>query len=337
MTRMFRTPAILTGLALSLTFLAACTTAAPEPEGGGEPRTLSLGHVAGVNAPYELASQGLAGAVSDATDGLITIETFPSAQLGGERDMVEQVQLGSLDMVVTSTGAVSAFVPELGGLELPYLFSTPEEAHAALDGELGAYFNDKIEAAGFINLGYWEFGFKNVTNSQRPIAEPADLAGLTMRVLENPILVDTYRALGADPTPIPFPETYAALQQGVVDGFEGPYINFVDGKLYEVQKFVSEIRINYGAVVLLINKELFESFTSEQQEAIRAAGAEWTLEQRRINAETAAEFKAFVETETEIEIIEFDDLDIDAFRDATASVYDAHPEYAEMIRIARGE
>lgn len=331
--RFSKTVGISIGVIATL-LLGAC---AAEPNGAGdsEGEEWAIGHVGGSDAPYELAAQGFVQAVAEGTDGAVKINTFPSGQLGGERDMAEQVQLGSLEMVITSTGAVSAFVPELGGLELPFLFEGPEEAWGALDGALGDYLNAKLKEAGFVNLGYWEFGFKNITNSARPIEQPSDMNGLTMRVLENSVLIDTYRAMGADPTPIPFPETYTALQQGVADGFEGPYINFVDGNLYEVQSYLSEVRINYGAVVVLVNKALFDGLDSSTQDTLRAAGAQWTAEQRRINGEKATEYKTLVVEDGGVEIIEFDDLNIDAFRDATASVYDGHPEFAEVVRLAK--
>ncbi|WP_199434758.1 TRAP transporter substrate-binding protein [Qaidamihabitans albus] len=334
---MLRIGLALIAICSATTMVVACSGAVPGGGNGdteGQSITLRFGHVAGEDAPYEQALQGFASDVEAETDGAVVVQTFPGGQLGGELDMVEQVETGALEGVVTSTGVVSAYVPDLAALELPYLFENGDQAHAALDGELGANLNQQLEREGFVNLGFWEFGFKNITNSQKPVKSADGMNGLTMRVLENEVLVDTYRALGADPTPIPFPETYTALQQGVADGFEGPYINFVDANLYEVQKYLSEVAINYGAVAFMVNAKTFDSLSDENQRILRRLGEKWTQRQREINAETAGEYKQVVE-DNGVQILEADDLDLESFRQATESVYDKHPEFAEIVELAR--
>lgn len=321
-------------LAVTLVLLPGCTSKTQPTASSEKPMVLKLGHVAAIDVPYDLGAKGFAADVEKATNGKIKIEVYPSAQLGDERGMFEQVQIGSLDMVVASTGVAANFAKELTVLEFPFLFRDAEHAQKVLDGEVGDYLSEKLYEAGFKNLGFWEFGIKNISNNQRPIRTVSDMKGLKMRVLENPLLTATYRALGADPTPIPLPEVYTSLQQGVADGFEGPYINFTDQRLYEVQDYLSELNISYGATILAINRAKFESFDPEVQKIFEELGEKWTKEERRLNAETIKEFKQICLDEG-VNIIENADLDIESFKKAVEPVYEQFSEYADLVEKIR--
>lgn len=316
---------------------AGCSTDGDTGKDNGkntEAITLKIGHVSAKDLPYDLASRGFAKDLEEATDGKVKVEVFEAGQLGGDRDMIEQVQLGTLDMFAGSTASLTNFVPEFSVMDLPFLFEDKEHVYEALDGEIGQSFNEKLESAGFVNLGYWEQGFKNISNSKTAVKSASDMKGIKMRTQESALLTDTYRALGSDPTPIPYPEVYTSIQQGVVQGYEGSYVPFSDVKLYEVQPHLSEVRISFGAAVMLINKETFNKFDKETQDIILDLGKKWALEERKFNAEKENELKELVKSEG-VAIVDYDDLDIESFQKAVEPVYKTHNQYAELVEKIR--
>lgn len=293
-----------------------------------------LGHVSAPDLPYDIASKGFAREVEEKTNGKIKIEVYGSGQLGGDRDMIEQVQLGSLDFYAGSTAALTNFVPEFEVMDLPFLFNSNEHVYQALDGEIGQYLNEKLEEAGFVNLGYWEQGFKNISNNRREIRSAKDMEGIKMRIQESPLLSDTYKALGAHATPIPFPEVYTSIQQGVVEGYEGSIVPFSDIKLYEVQDYLSEARISFGAAVLLMNKEKFESLDEETQQILIEIGKKYALEERKINQEKINELMELA-AQHGVKITKYEEMDIQSFKDAVQPVYDKYPQYKELVEKIR--
>jgi len=295
---------------------------------------LKLGHVSAPDLPYDIASKGFAKEVEERTNGKVKIEVFGGGQLGGDRDMIEQVQLGTLDFFAGSTAALTNFVPEFELMDLPFLFNSHEHVYRALDGEIGDFLNEKLEAAGFKNLGYWEQGFKNISNNKREIRTAKDMEGIKMRIQESPLLSETYKALGATATPMPFTEVYVAIQQGVVEGYEGSIVPFSDIKLYEVQKYLSEARISFGAAVLIMNKEKFESLDPDIQQILIEAGEKYELEERKVNQAKINELMDMV-AEKGVQITRYEELDIQSFKDAVQPVYDNYPQYKELVEKIR--
>lgn len=217
------------------------------------------------------ATQAFKDMVEAESSGTIEVQLYPAGQLGGERELIESAKLGTLQMCMVS-GAVAGYFKPAMVLDIPYLFSSAPVAWRVLDGSFG----DELAAGllkqtGLRTLAYGETGFRNFTNSKRPIHSPADLKGLKIRVMETPLYVTMVKSLGALPTPIAWPEVYTSLQQGVVDGEENPVGTIIQAKFAEVQKYLTLDGHTYGADFLLINDSFFKGLTADQQSIIRRA------------------------------------------------------------------
>jgi tripartite ATP-independent transporter DctP family solute receptor len=301
------------------------------PLEGEETINLRLGTLASEGSSLLVGAEGFAEEIHEMTDGRVNIDIYPGAQLGSEVSMTEQVQLGSLDMALLTSTTVANFIEDLYVLELPFLMEDRDHAYRVFDGEIGEHLSDKLSDNGFKNLGFWEVGFRNISNNQGEIRSPEDLENFSIRVGETQILIDTYNALGANPTPIAFPEVYTSLQQGVADGFEGAYQPFEDINLYEIQDYLSEVRISYHSNVFVMNKETFESLDPDIQEVFLELGEKHTHLQRELNQEIEEEQKKTTQ-EAGVEIVEYEDLDIDLFREAVEPVYEKYEEqFGDLI------
>lgn len=254
----------LLGISLSLAFTAA----------HAQDFNIKLGHTGAPDHHFEKISQQYADLVAERTDGHVKITTYPSDSLGKQTELVEGTMIGTNDMVLTSDAVLSNMVPEVGVINLPFLFRDNDHVRKVLDGEIGEELSEKVEAQGAVVIGWWENGFRHITNSQRPITKPEDLQGMKIRVPEGPVFVETFKSLGANPTPIAFSELYSALQLGVVDGQENPPAHILTQKFYEVQDYVSRTGHIYLSSPVLINKGLFESMPEEYQQVMLDTGRE---------------------------------------------------------------
>jgi len=229
--------------------------------------------------------------VEEKSNGEITVEVYHSGQLGDDRSSTEAVQLGIQEVVVASDANVAPFVPELNVLAFPYLFPNSEVAHKVLDGEIGQELLKSFEEKNMIGLGFMENGFRNITNSKKPIESVNDLEGLKLRVMNNDVHIDFFRTLGANPTPMAFTELYTGLQQGAVDAQENPNALIYQSKFHEVQKYLTETRHVYSAYAFLMNKKFFESLSEEHQKIIQESAEEAVKFQREENARQDEEAK----------------------------------------------
>jgi len=232
--------------------------------------------------------------IEQGSKGKIKVELYPNAQLGGDREMSEAVQMGTLTMAIPSTSALAGFDKRIQALDLPYLFTTRENAFKAVDGVLGQKLNEIMAAKGIDILGYQENGFRHVTNNKRPIKTPADLKGLKIRTMENPMHIAYFKALGANPTPMSWGELYTALQQGTVDAQENPYAMIDDGKFYEVQKYVSETGHVFSFEVLIANKKFIDKLPADLRTLVLKAAKDATIQQRKNMQKEESVFKAKV-------------------------------------------
>ncbi|MDR3331172.1 MAG: DctP family TRAP transporter solute-binding subunit [Synergistaceae bacterium] len=222
--------------------------------------------------------------IEERSNGAIIIEVYPNGQLGGDRQLIESIQLGTVDMVATAAAIVSGFETQFTVLDFPYLFKDKPTAYRALDGELGQRLNDLLlKNQGIRNLIFMENGLRHITNNRGPIRKPDDLKGLKFRTMENPIHQATFKILGANPTPMNFGELYTALQQGTVDAQETPVTIIASSKFNEVQKFLSLTGHFYAPSVLLINENLWQSLTDEERKIISEAAVYLKDNQRRLN------------------------------------------------------
>ncbi|WP_209124239.1 TRAP transporter substrate-binding protein [Alkalihalobacillus sp. BA299] len=327
---------------LSLGLLVACGTGTDTDPGTGgeqppeetategEARALQVGITLAEDSHYYKGLEHFAELVEEKTDGELTVEIFPNGSLGGERDMVESLQIGTLDMVLSSTGPLGSFVPEINVVDLPFLFENREHAYEVLDGEIGQDLLVKLGDEGLTGLAWWENGFRHVTNSKNPIETPEDLEGLKIRTMENNVHMDSFNALGASPTPMSFTELFTALQQKVVDGQENPVPIISTSRFYEVQPYLTLTGHFYSPAALLISSQVFDSLTESQQQALTEAAIEGAQFERDLVAEMEKEMVSDLKEEG-MEIIE--DIDKTAFQEATKEVYEQYSSEfgAELI------
>jgi tripartite ATP-independent transporter DctP family solute receptor len=247
--------------------------------------TLKLNHSVLPTHGYHLGAVRFADLVKERTKGEVVVEVLHSAQLGAERESVEALQLGTLDLTICSTAPVVGFTKSFMAFDLPFIFADRDEAYKVLDGPIGQKALAEVEKNSIIGLTFFENGFRHITNSKRPIAKPEDLKGLKIRTMENKIHMASFRAVGANPTPMAFGEVFTALQQKTVDGQENPMPLIYDGKYYEAQKYLSLTGHFYAAAPLLMSKASFSKLTNEQQQIVRDAAKEATGYQRSLMKE----------------------------------------------------
>lgn len=238
-----------------------------------KPVTLRIAHTHTEAGLYYKGSVKFKELVEAASKGRLIVEHFPNGQLGADKDIQESVKLGTLEMGLSSSPVVS-LDDYFKLLDAPYLFVSREHVSRALDGELGQKLAKPLEEQNIKHLGYWENGFRHITNNKRPIYKPEDLAGIKLRIPESPVRMNTFRAYGANPVAMPFTEVFGALQQGIIDGQENPMATIYQASLHEVQKYLSLTGHVYSAVHLLMNKKLFDSLPADLQKVLVDAGKE---------------------------------------------------------------
>ena len=214
------------------------------------------------------------------TGGKIKINAFWSGSAGGDLQATQALRAGTQEMVCTSSSPLVGIVKELGVFDLPFLFANEKEADAVLDGPAGEYFNKKLEAVGLVNLAYWENGFRNLTNSKRPVARVEDFGGVKVRVMQNNIFLDTFKTLGTNAVPMAFGEVFTALETRTIDGQENPFVTIDTSKFYEVQKYLSVTRHAYTPFLILYSKRLWDQLSPAEQAVLREAAIEGRKAQR---------------------------------------------------------
>ena len=225
----------------------------------------------GINEDHPVAT-GMAAmqeCLDEQTGGAMQMQGFWGGALGGDLQATQAVRSGLQEAVVTSSSPLVGLVPALGVFDLPFLFRTPEEAYAVMDGEFGQTLNGLLDEVGLVNLGYWENGFRNMSNSQRPIETWEDFEGMKVRVMQNNIFLDTFSNFGANATPMSFGEVFSALETKAIDAQENPYVTIDTSRFYEVQSYISETRHAYTPFLFLFSKAIFNSYFPEEQQALR--------------------------------------------------------------------
>ncbi len=247
------------------------------------------------------------------SNGNIQVQIFPNQQLGGDRELIEAVQLGNVTMTSPSSAPLAGFDKAFYVFDMPFLFKNRAQVYSALDGHAGKKILDSLVDINLVGLGYWENGFRNLTNSKVPVRKPADLAGLKIRTMENEIHLKAWKMLGANPTPMAFGELFTALQQKVVDGQENPLELIYLTKFYEVQKYITKTQHIYTPYVVLINKSFFNDLLVEYQKMILDAVMDAGVSQRKIAMENEKEAEDSMKSK--IDIISLTDEKNQAFKD----------------------
>ncbi|MDN3556192.1 TRAP transporter substrate-binding protein [Halomonas maura] len=245
-------------------------------------QTVNLGHTLSDSSHYSVGADAFKETLERLSDGEFEVVEHPSGALGGERAMIEGLQIGTVDLVITSTGPLGNFVPETYVLDLPFLFEDYDEARCVLDGEVGQDLLDKMGDHDLVGLAWSENGFRHMTNSKRPVTSPGDAEGLKVRTMENKVHMEAFEQMGVHPTPMAFPEVFTALQQGTVDGQENPITVIVATKFWEVQDHLSLTGHVYSPAVVLGSPILLDGLSEEERgwfEQAAQASAEATREE----------------------------------------------------------
>lgn len=236
----------------------------------------------GLNADHPVADgvKAFNTCLQDKTEGKAKITAYWSGSLGDDIQATQALRSGTQEAVITSSSPLVGLVPALGVFDLPFLFANEKEADAVVDGEFGKFLDEKLEALGVVNLSYWENGFRQLSNSKLPVTKWEDFDGLKIRVMQNNIFLDTFDNLGANPTPMAFSEVFSALETKAIDAQENPFVTIDTSKFYEVQKYVSVTNHAYTPFLVLFSKKIFDTYSPEEQAALRECATVGRDEQR---------------------------------------------------------
>lgn len=279
---------------------------------------IKAGHGTQTGHPSHLALVRFAELVQEKTGGEVTVEIYPDRQLGEEREMVEGLQFGSVDMTVVSTGPLLAFAPELAVVDLPFVFENSEHVYRVLDGEVGQELLGAFESRGIHGLAWWENGWRHLT-AKKSVSQPEELEGLKLRTMQNPVHIAAFTELGASPVPMVWGEVFTSLGQGVIDAQENPITIIYTNSLWEVQSHVMLTGHVYGPHVALFSKMRWDSLSPEHQEALSEAAREATIYQREQSAALESEYLEKLK-ENGMTVVEVDTAPFrDRLRDLAAS------------------
>jgi tripartite ATP-independent transporter DctP family solute receptor len=276
--------------------------------------------------------------VAAKSGGKMKINLFPGGVLGSDQANVSALQGGTLEIVVLNSGILASQVKEFGIYDFPFMFANPKEADAVVDGPFGKTMHEKLEAKGIVGLAYWELGFRDITNSRRPINKVEDIAGLKLRVIPNAINVDWVKALGANPTPLPFPEVYAALDQKAIDGQENPPTVIAANKFYEVQKYLVLTHHQYNPQSVIFSKKVWDTLSAANRKILADAALEASKHQRQVSREAAG---TALETlrKNGMQVTELSPAELAKFRQAMKPVLAKHSEIvgADVVKTLEAE
>ena len=283
------------------------------------PMKITFGHGAAPGNPRTLAADKFAELVKAKSGGALEVTVAGAAMLGDDAAMLTSLRTGTLGISANSQGATSAIVPELAALGLPFLFTKSDDGVKVLNGKIGDLLKPKFDAVGLVPIGWWDNGIRHITNSKRAINVPDDLKGLKFRTPPDPATIDIFQALGAATAQIAFSELYVALQQKVVDGQENPLTNIASAKIYEVNPFVSLSAHKWECTPVLMSKMAWNRLDAKSKEIIMEAMAEATTLQIASSNESNIKLEKDFRANPAITV---NNVDLDAFRKQTASVFD---------------
>jgi tripartite ATP-independent transporter DctP family solute receptor len=253
------------------------------------PVTLRLTYGANDHEPPGLGSARFADDIAKAANSQLNVEVFPNGQLGEEDSVLKSLQTGTIAITNVASSAMANYVAELHLFDLPFLFRDRAHAYSVVDGAVGAAMAQAMEAKGFVLLGFFDLGIRNILNSRRPINDLADFKGMKMRVIPNPINLDTFRALGANPVPVPYNQLYLALQTHLADAADAANTNYLAQRLYEVAPYYAGVEWQVLLGPMVISKRIFDRLTPAQQALIREAARDAVAVERAAYAKADAE------------------------------------------------
>ncbi len=310
---------------VSALLLAALPIFAEEPQ-----ITLKIGFSTKIEDPRGLASEMFKEQVETATNGALKVEIYPAGQLGGDAALIEAMALdsGTVDIIISDCANFATYEPKMGISALPFTFDSFEKAWAFVDSDIQAGVEELMLEYNIHSLAHYCNGFRCVTTSKIKVMSPADMKDMLIRTPENPVIMATMRALGANPQPLAFSELYMALQQGTYDGQENPVPVIYNNKLYEVQHYLSITNHSYAGMVFAISESVWNKMSASQQEIVKKAALDSQAYNRSLNKQMTEDFLSKLE-EAGMEILR---PDLAPFVEACQSVYDdLAPSYGEEL------
>lgn len=265
--------------------LAACGAA---PAQDVKEHSFKLGLQNPKGHPLVTGAEKFAEIVAAKSGGKIKVNLFAGGVLGGDAQTVSALQGGTVEMTALNSGILAAQVKDFEVYDFPFMFANAKEADAVVDGPFGQKLHARLADKGIVGLAYWELGFRNITNSRRAIHKVEDLEGLKLRVIPNAINVDWVKAVGANPTPMAFPEVYAGLESKAIDGQENPFSVILANKFYEVQKFLVVSNHQYNPQSLIFSKKVWDTLSAAERKILQDAAVEAAAFQRKTNRDLAA-------------------------------------------------
>ncbi|HOX12468.1 MAG TPA: TRAP transporter substrate-binding protein [Spirochaetia bacterium] len=283
---------------------------------------IKLAHVVNEQDSFHLAAVKFKELTEKYTNGAVKVTIFPNATLGDERTLLERMKMGIVDAGIITNGPIINFVPRFGVIDLPFLFRSPEHAYKVLDGSIGQSLFADLEAQGWKGLAWAERGFRNLTNNRKPVQSPKDMEGLKIRVMQNPVYVDSFKALGANAVPMAWTEALTALQQKTIDGQENPLNVIVAFKLDESQKYMSITRHAYAPAPILMSMMTWKKLSAPQQEAVLKAAREAAQFERDFNNSSEAQWMKDLAAKGMV----ISTPDLKPFLDSVKPVYDSYAD-----------
>jgi len=270
------------------TLLAAAVLATGALHAQAQDRTFKLGLQNPKGHPLEQGATKFAELVAAKSGGKIKVNVFAGGTLGGDQQTVSALQGGTVEITVLNSGILASQVKDFEVFDFPFMFANAKEADAVVDGPFGQKLHAKLADKGIVGLAYWELGFRNLTNGRKAINAVDDIAGLKLRVIPNAINVDWVKALGANPTPMAFPEVYAGLESKAIDGQENPLSVILANKFFEVQKHLALTNHQYNPQSFIFSKKVWDTLSAAEKKAIGDAAVEAGRFQRQVNRDAAA-------------------------------------------------
>ncbi|MGE6784857.1 TRAP transporter substrate-binding protein [Ensifer adhaerens] len=304
------------GLALPLVLLTAGPTLAEIRD-----QTIKFASANNKGHPQVTGMEKFAELVKDKSGGKIEVKLFPGGTLGGDVQTVSALQGGVIEMTVLNAGILANNVKQFGAVDLPFLFDSGAEADKVMDGAFGDSLLKLLSDTGLVGLGYWELGFRNLTNNRHPVTKLEDIKGLKIRTIQSPIPIELFNTLGANAVPLPYTELYTALETGTVDGQENPAANILNAKFYEVQKYMTLTRHQYNPQIVLVSKKFWDGLNDEEKTVLQTAATEARDYQRKVSREADAAALEEIR-KTGMEVSEFSPEETQKLRDAVKPVID---------------
>jgi len=273
--------------------------------------------------PIAIGQEKFAEIVNARAAGKLKVIVHAGGALGSDFTVISAMQGGTVEMGVMNSSIMAGTVKDMAIFDFPFMFASTKEADAIVDGPFGKKMHAKLEEKGLVGLGYFELGFRNITNGKRPLNKVEDIAGLKLRVIPTPINVDWVTALGANATPLPFPEVYAALENGAIDGQENPFTTIFSNKLHEVQKYLAITNHQYNPQSVVVSKKFWDTLSADEKKILSDATAEAAKYQREVSR---AQMNTALEgmKKAGIQVTEFSGAEIGKFADKMKPVYAKH-------------